>query len=55
MITARDLKRQKVLRESTIRSLFDEILRGLHRAPAQHAATLTSSPPTSSATTTTGP
>ena len=29
IITARDLKTQKVFRESTIRSLFDEILRGL--------------------------
>eukprot|EP01036_Dinobryon_divergens_P040326 gene40326-53301_t len=29
VVTARDLKKQKVFRESTIRSLFDEILRGL--------------------------
>ena len=29
IVTARDLKRDKVFRESTIRSLFDEILRGL--------------------------
>ncbi|AGU51566.1 putative serine/threonine-protein kinase [Variovorax paradoxus B4] len=29
VVTARDLKRPKVFRESTIRSLFDEILRGL--------------------------
>ena len=29
IVTARDLKKQKVFRESTIRSLFDEILRGL--------------------------
>ena len=29
IITARDLKQSKVFRESTIRSLFDEILRGL--------------------------
>lgn len=35
IITARDLKRQKVFRESTIRSLFDEILRGL-RIVHQH-------------------
>ncbi len=30
IVTARDLKHNKVFRESTIRSLFDEILRGLH-------------------------
>src|SRR5881398_3938992 len=35
IITARDLKRDKVFRESTIRSLFDEILRGL-RIVHQH-------------------
>jgi len=35
VVTARDLKREKVLRESTIRSLFDEILRGL-RIVHQH-------------------
>ncbi|KTT27879.1 serine/threonine protein kinase [Pseudacidovorax intermedius] len=35
IVTARDLKRPKVLRESTIRSLFDEILRGL-RVVHQH-------------------
>ena len=35
IITARELKRQKVFRESTIRSLFDEILRGL-RIVHQH-------------------
>jgi serine/threonine protein kinase len=35
IIIARDLKREKVLRESTIRSLFDEILRGL-RVVHQH-------------------
>ncbi len=35
IITARDLKRAKVFRESTIRSLFDEILRGL-RIVHQH-------------------
>src|SRR6187551_3018509 len=35
VVTARDLKRQKVFRESTIRSLFDEILRGL-RIVHQH-------------------
>ena len=35
IVTARDLKREKVLRESTIRSLFDEILRGL-RIVHQH-------------------
>ncbi len=35
IITARDLKKQKVFRESTIRSLFDEILRGL-RIVHQH-------------------
>src|SRR5450756_1836435 len=35
IITARELKREKVLRESTIRSLFDEILRGL-RIVHQH-------------------
>lgn len=29
IITARELKRKKVFRESTIRSLFDEVLRGL--------------------------
>lgn len=29
IVTARDLKQSKVLRESTIRSLFDEVLRGL--------------------------
>ena len=29
IITARDLKAEKVFRESTIRSLFDEVLRGL--------------------------
>ncbi len=29
IVTARDLKQSKVFRESTIRSLFDEILRGL--------------------------
>ena len=28
VVTARDLKKQKVFRESTIRSLFDEVLRG---------------------------
>ncbi len=39
IITARDLKQPKVFRESTIRSLFDEILaRTAHRAPAQDAA-----------------
>jgi serine/threonine protein kinase len=35
IVTARDLKRDKVFRESTIRSLFDEILRGL-RIVHQH-------------------
>lgn len=35
IITARDLKVQKVFRESTIRSLFDEVLRGL-RIVHQH-------------------
>jgi hypothetical protein len=35
IITARDLKKAKVFRESTIRSLFDEILRGL-RIVHQH-------------------
>ena len=35
IITARDLNQQKVFRESTIRSLFDEILRGL-RIVHQH-------------------
>ena len=35
IVTARDLKKQKVFRESTIRSLFDEILRGL-RIVHQH-------------------
>ncbi len=35
IITARELKRPKVFRESTIRSLFDEILRGL-RIVHQH-------------------
>ncbi len=56
IITARELKKQKVFRESTIRSLFDEILRGLaHRAPAQDAALWTSSRPTSSSRTTTAP
>ena len=35
IVTARDLKRDKVFRESTIRSLFDEILRGL-RVVHQH-------------------
>jgi serine/threonine protein kinase len=35
IVIARDLKREKVLRESTIRSLFDEILRGL-RVVHQH-------------------
>ncbi len=35
IITARDLKQSKVFRESTIRSLFDEILRGL-RIVHQH-------------------
>ena len=35
IITARDLKKQKVFRESTIRSLYDEILRGL-RIVHQH-------------------
>ncbi|WP_196869021.1 serine/threonine-protein kinase [Polaromonas sp. CG_9.11] len=35
IITARDLKKPKVFRESTIRSLFDEILRGL-RIVHQH-------------------
>ncbi len=35
ILTARDLKRDKVFRESTIRSLFDEILRGL-RVVHQH-------------------
>ncbi len=35
IITARDLKAQKVFRESTIRSLFDEVLRGL-RIVHQH-------------------
>jgi serine/threonine protein kinase len=35
IIIARDLQREKVLRESTIRSLFDEILRGL-RVVHQH-------------------
>ncbi|MDR0480110.1 MAG: serine/threonine protein kinase [Burkholderiaceae bacterium] len=29
IVTARELKKEKVLRESTIRSLFDEVLRGL--------------------------
>lgn len=35
VVTARDLNREKILRESTIRSLFDEILRGL-RIVHQH-------------------
>jgi len=35
IITARDLKGQKVFRESTIRSLFDEVLRGM-RIVHQH-------------------
>jgi len=35
IVTARDLKKAKVFRESTIRSLFDEILRGL-RVVHQH-------------------
>jgi serine/threonine protein kinase len=35
IITARELKRPKVFRESTIRSLFDEVLRGL-RIVHQH-------------------
>jgi len=35
IITARELRKQKVFRESTIRSLFDEILRGL-RIVHQH-------------------
>lgn len=35
IVTARDLKKDKVFRESTIRSLFDEILRGL-RVVHQH-------------------
>ena len=35
IVTARDLKQAKVFRESTIRSLFDEILRGL-RIVHQH-------------------
>ena len=35
IIAARDLKKQKIFRESTIRSLFDEILRGL-RIVHQH-------------------
>ena len=35
IILARDLKKQKIFRESTIRSLFDEILRGL-RIVHQH-------------------
>ena len=35
IVTARDLKKQKVFRESTIRSLFDELLRGL-RIVHQH-------------------
>jgi len=35
IITARDLKKEKVFRESTIRSLYDEILRGL-RIVHQH-------------------
>ena len=35
IVTARDLKRDKVFRESSIRSLFDEILRGL-RIVHQH-------------------
>jgi hypothetical protein len=35
IVTARELKRPKVFRESTIRSLFDEVLRGL-RIVHQH-------------------
>lgn len=35
IVTARDLKKQKVFRESTIRSLYDEVLRGL-RIVHQH-------------------
>jgi serine/threonine protein kinase len=35
ILTARDLKKKKVFRESTVRSLFDEILRGL-RIVHQH-------------------
>jgi hypothetical protein len=35
IVTARDLKRDKVFRESTIRSLYDEVLRGL-RIVHQH-------------------
>ena len=35
IVTARDLKNEKVFRESTIRSLFDEVLRGL-RVVHQH-------------------
>src|SRR5256885_14557706 len=35
VVTARELKAEKVFRESTIRSLFDEVLRGL-RIVHQH-------------------
>ncbi len=51
IVTARDLKRDKVFRESTIRSLFDEILRGLRIVHQHNCCTWTSSRRTSSSPT----
>ena len=47
-------KRDKVFRESTIRSLFDEILRGLRIVHQHKMLHLDIKPPTSSSPTTTG-
>ena len=55
IVTARDLKRDKVFRESTIRSLFDEILRGCASCTSTRCCTWTSSRPTSSSPMTTRP
>ncbi len=55
IVTARDLKREKVLRESTIRSLFDEILRGLRIVHQHKMLHLDINRPISSSPTTTAP
>jgi serine/threonine protein kinase len=53
IVTARDLKQSKVFRESTIRSLFDEILRGCASCTSTRCCIWTSSRPTFSLPTTT--
>ena len=53
IVTARDLKRDKVIRESTIRRCSTRSCAGAHRAPAQDAASGHQTRPTSSSATTT--